>query len=209
MKTCYIITPLADKCALEKVPVEADVILCADGGYSQLKKLGLKADVLVGDFDSLEDKLPGDISVIKLPEEKDETDTFACIQKGMELGCGCFCIIGGVGGRIDHTLANIQLLAWGLEHKIDIRLFGTHECIWMMEPGISAISKVEKAYLSFFAYSQTVEGLTIKGVKYPLVQKTITNLFPLCISNQFSAPKAEISFDAGRLVAMIVSQDVL
>ena len=86
-----------------------DLVIAADGGFDYLKKLGLRADFVLGDFDSvLSYDLPSDS--LRYPPEKDDTDMMLAVRLGLEKGYTEFAIYGGLGGRLDHTLANLQIL---------------------------------------------------------------------------------------------------
>ena len=102
-----------------------DFVIAVDGGVSRLRQQGIRPDFLLGDFDSLapEDadivakyREMGDPSFLQLPVEKDDTDTMAAAKLGIEKGYTEFLIYGGLGARLDHTMANIQTLAWILRH---------------------------------------------------------------------------------------------
>jgi thiamine pyrophosphokinase len=86
-----------------------DLIIAADGGYNHLKKFNVTPDIVIGDFDSL-GYIPDDISVIKLPAEKDVTDMYAATEIGLDRGFEEFQIYGACGGRLDHTIGNASLL---------------------------------------------------------------------------------------------------
>ena len=89
---------------------EDDFIIAADGGYNELMKIGVKPDMLIGDFDSMGDGRPQLDNVISLPTKKDVTDMDAATMTGWGRGFREFHIFGGTGGqRFAHTIANIQL----------------------------------------------------------------------------------------------------
>ena len=97
----------------------SDLVIAADGGFDYLKKLGLRADIVLGDFDSLSDSqnLPEDF--IRYPKEKDDTDMMIAIKEGLARGYRTFRIYGGLGGRLDHTIANLQrgLSSYGYQRR--------------------------------------------------------------------------------------------
>ena len=92
-------------------PKAGDWVIAADGGYRALRALGLRADLVVGDFDSLGER-PDHPNVMTLPREKDDTDMAVALEVGVKRGYRTFRLYGGTGGRIDHTLANLQCLTW-------------------------------------------------------------------------------------------------
>lgn len=92
-------------------PERGDFVIAADGGYQILLERGVTMDLVVGDFDSIGFR-PDHPNVVDLPVEKDDTDMMAAIRLGRERGFRSFCLYGGTGGRVDHTLANLQSLVW-------------------------------------------------------------------------------------------------
>ena len=107
---------------LGEIPVqEEDIVIAVDGGLSYCSVLGIEPDIMIGDFDSINEgeaqaisKLETEIPdrIIRLPKEKDDTDTLAALKEGLKRGYKDFRIYAGTGGRFDHTLANIQSLLY-------------------------------------------------------------------------------------------------
>ena len=89
---------------------EGDIIIAADSGFETAMKLKLPVDVLIGDMDSIRADIPKSIETIKLPTEKDVTDTEAAVELALERGADSICIIGGIGTRVDHTMASLGIL---------------------------------------------------------------------------------------------------
>ena len=108
--TCYIVG--AGEFYGELNLSDGDIVIAADGGYDTLRELGVTPDLLVGDMDSVK-AVPTDIEKLRVPVEKDETDTYLCYLEGVRRGYSNFVILGGVGGREDHTFANFSLLILG------------------------------------------------------------------------------------------------
>jgi len=173
-----------------KEPIHLDnrerLIICADGGYRHALKQGIKPDVLIGDFDSYTDNLPDDIEIVRLPVEKDVSDTWAAVQYGKEQGIKIFEIYGGCGGdRIDHTIANLQLMHYiASEGMSGFLRYGNQKLVTVC-PGVEfPVQAVTFPYFSVFALSDVCKGVTIKGAKYPLKNAELTNRFPLGLSNE-------------------------
>ena len=108
---CYIVGAMSLTPALRPYPTAEDYVIAADRGYDSLMAYGVVPDLAVGDFDSLGYQ-PDHPNVIQLPVEKDDTDMVFALRKGLELGYRRVLLLGGVGGRLEHTLANLQLLDW-------------------------------------------------------------------------------------------------
>ena len=118
-KSCFIFGA-GEKTSLYETPCDGDMVIAADSGLRWLRELQIIPDYVIGDFDSLGES-PAEASeatseiisgkVVTLPCEKDTTDLYEAAETGIKKGCKSFFIYGGTGGRLDHTLANIQLLA--------------------------------------------------------------------------------------------------
>jgi thiamine pyrophosphokinase len=108
-----------------------------------------------------------------------------------------------MGGRFDHTFANVQALGFIAENGAEGRIVSVNEEIIMLSPGRNLFPKRGDRSLSLFAYTNEVRGLTIAGVKYPLENGCITNRFPIGISNEITADCAEVSFTEGLLLAVM------
>ena len=122
MKTCVIIAG-GDVTGEIRIPKNA-LVICADCGYRHALQQGIEPDVLIGDFDSYTEPLPEHCKILKHPIEKDETDTMLAVYYGKEQGCQMFCIYGVFGGkRIDHSIANIQMLHHMYEMQLNAVLY--------------------------------------------------------------------------------------
>lgn len=102
------------------------MVLAADGGYRHCQTAGITPDLLLGDFDSLESERPNDLPTHTFPVEKDDTDTMLAIRYGLEQGYQTFHLYGGTGGRMDHTLANLQALGFLARHGARGYLYEEH-----------------------------------------------------------------------------------
>ena len=178
--------------------VEESFVICADSGYLYAKELGLKPDLVIGDYDSL-GFTPDEESIFTFPVEKDDTDLMLAIKEALKRGYDNIDIYGGLGGRFDHTLGNIQALGYLAEHNAKGRILSDNEQIEVLNPDEYVFKKKEGWSLSLFAYSEKVENLCISGVKYP-AKTTLTNTFPLGVSNMITDSTATISFTDGRLL---------
>ena len=106
---CYIVGA-GENYGIDFSPCADDFVIAADAGFQVLEQHGINMDLVIGDFDSLS-FVPKHPEVIPLKKEKDDTDMRAAVLEGMKAGYETFHIYGGTGGRIEHTIANMQLLA--------------------------------------------------------------------------------------------------
>lgn len=176
-----------------------DFIIAVDGGYDHIKKIGIKPNLLIGDFDSIK-IIPDNIKKIILPAEKDFTDTFAAIQKGISEGLKNFHMHGCVGKRIEHTLANIQLLSYLSEKKLRGYLYGKDFVITSITNDKILFDKKQKGYISIFSHTEKSFGINISELKYELKNAVISNKFPLGISNEFIQKDSVVSVKNGTLI---------
>ena len=183
-----------------------DFIICADNGYSIAKNNGIVPDVIIGDFDSIKIELPSDIEIIKLPVEKDVTDTLACVKYAINNGFKDIIILGGIGGRLDHTMANLQCLLYGLSAGVAIELRDNNNIVSLHFPSEIIIKKKGNFKLSLFSFSDVCDGISTKGLKYKLLNGKLSQGFPLGISNEFTSEFASVYFESGVLL-LILSKD--
>jgi len=194
---CYIVCALPQNHTLSPAP--GDLVIAADGGYAHLN--GIHADLVVGDFDSL-GFVPAGESVVRHPAEKDDTDTMLAARIGIERGYRAFVLLGGVGGRLDHTLANIQTLAFLRENGAHAALRGEEETITFLQDESLRFRAGMSGIVSVFSFGAVAKGVYERGLAYALTDATLTDTNPLGVSNAFTGEIAEVSVREGRLVVL-------
>ena len=189
-------------------PKSTDFIIAVDGGYLWLKEHDIVPDLIVGDFDSMSNDISSQISqsnvdIITLPPEKDDTDMSAALNEGWKRGYRIFHIFGGTGGRLDHTFANIQLLA-------DIAVRGGRCFLFDKDTVITAIHNtciefpaISSGTVSVFSHTDISAGVYEKGLKYPLTDATLRNTYPIGVSNEFVGVHSSISVRSGTLIVIL------
>lgn len=191
---------------------EEDYVIAVDGGLSYCGILEVEPDLIIGDFDSvseqeklaieaLQEEIPE--RIVALPVEKDDTDTLAALKKGLELGYRDFRIYAGTGGRFDHTLANIQCLLYLKNHDATGYLVDGTGMILVLQNEAVHLNRKLEGTMSLFALGKEAKGVIIQGMKYTLEDYTLTNDYPIGISNEFIGEEACISVEDGELVCMI------
>ncbi len=195
---CYIIGAYHGDDA-HIVPCSADFVIAADGGYAAAQKLGIKPNLVVGDFDSL-GYVPEAEEIIRHPVRKDDTDTLLAIRLGLERGYRNFVITGALGGRLDHTFANLQTLLFLRDHGARGVLYGDGFAVTAVTDGSICIEG--SGTLSVFAFTPTVKGVSLRNVSYPLEDAELTSSFPIGVSNEFIGQPAEIGCTEGTLLVM-------
>ena len=195
---CYIIGA-GENYGLDFTPTPNDFVIAADAGIRYLEQCGITADLVIGDFDSLDDT-PAHPNTKVLSPEKDDTDMLAAVREGIKAGYSVFHIYCGMGGRIDHTIANIQILAYLSQNGMQGLLFGKDSVITAITNQKITFDKIPSGYISVFSYTEKSEGVNLCGLKYELNNATLTSTFPLGVSNEFIGKESAISVDSGTLL---------
>ena len=183
-------------------PVEfADYIIAADGGYANLKKTGIEPDLVVGDFDSLS-MAPEHPNVITLPREKDDTDMLFAVKQGLKLGYRIFYLDGGIGGRFDHSFANIQTLSYIAQNQARGYILAKDFCITVIKNSSLQFKAGLQGYISVFSLNTDSTGIIIDGLKYELSNGKLQSSLPLGVSNEFVGKSAMIKTDNGLLAVI-------
>lgn len=214
MKKCVIIG--AGTCDVQKlkeqlVVNDGDLCIAADGGLDYLLAIGRTPHIVMGDMDSLGNEaitdLPyADYLVKRLPVEKDDTDMLAAVKEGLAAGYRRFELYGALGGRLDHTLANIQCLLYLLNRNAKGVIVG-NDVKLMLIRNESAFFPAHHARkgtrVSVFAFGGDAQGVTEKGLKYLLNNVTVKLEFPIGVSNEFTGEDAEIAVENGMLLICV------
>ena len=199
MKKCIIFCAAEFEALAEPVGQE-DFVIAADGGLRHTEKLGLRPDVILGDFDSL-GYAPEGANVF--PVEKDDTDAMLAVRKGLELGYREFVLYGSLDGpRLDHTVANFQTLQFLCDHGAFGILSGVSTMAAVVKNGTIAFPAGCEGTVSVFCMGADAMGVTLKGLYYPLENGTLTAGFPLGVSNHFTGEPAQISVEDGSLLVI-------
>ncbi len=173
-------------------------IIAADAGIEKLNKAGIAPDLIIGDFDSLGTR-PSGGNVRVFPVEKDDTDTMLALKEAILLGYDTVIISGGLGGELDHTIANLQSLLYASERGITVFLTDGITTATVISDSI-ALGKDKSGRCSVFAFGGEARGVSISGLKYEAENVTLSPSFPLGVSNSFIGEEASISVESGRLL---------
>ncbi len=187
--------------------IEHSLLIGADGGALFLEKIGCKADLIIGDLDSLPAAKVSEyqqlgIKLLQYPLEKDQTDGELALQFCIENGLEEVVIIGASGGRIDHQLANIFLLEYAVRHQLKAMI---------REPGLEiGIIMGEKEFinkkgwgLSLIPLDERISDVSISGCQYRLNREELTRYKTRGISNRIVAEKAVVEIADGLLLYLL------
>ena len=183
-----------------------DFLVAVDGGLRHLKRLGIKPQLLIGDLDSvsageLAEAIDSGIEVQRFPPAKDQTDLELALEYALKAGYAQIVIAYPFGDRVDHTLGNLSLLArpdlaektLSLEDgQVEARLLNTSACL-PTQPG---------DLISLIAWGAPIEGITTKGLEYPLNHETLLPWQTRGISNVALADSIDLDFKSGRLLVI-------
>ena len=186
---------------ITEAPDKDDIAIAADSGYHSARLLGVTPDILLGDFDSIGadlGKLDANTEIIKVPAEKDFTDTQLAVDTALKKGANEIIIIGGLDGRLDHTLSNLSILEDMWDKKIFCHITNGFNRVRLIDSTSTLIPKSQFKYLSIIAISKLLKGVEIKGCKYPLSNAKIEKNFQFAVSNEIEGNCALISVRKGR-----------
>ena len=182
-------------------------VIAADKGLEYVRTLGLRADLILGDFDSL-GFVPEGAEVF--PVEKDDTDAMLAVRKGLAAGCRNFTLYGALdGSRVDHTVANFQLLAFLADRGARGSLLGLTQCATVIKNGKIVFPGEYRGIFSVFCLGADAEGVSIRGGQYEVEQVRLSSGFPLGVSNHFIGKDVEISVENGRLLIIWDRQEMV
>lgn len=184
-----------------------------DRGAAELVRRGIQPGYVFGDFDSATPQEKQDLEnssdVYVYPAAKDKTDMELALDWAMGQHPDAVVLFGGTGGRLDHELANLQLLKRGIKEQIPIEIMDRQNRVTAMGPGTYRLEADESfPYISFLPWGTHVEALTLEGFKYPLADADIDASSLHTVSNEFSAKKGTFSFENG-IVILIRSRDLM
>lgn len=179
---------------------QTDTVIAVDGGLFYCGLLNMEPDIIIGDFDSVDENLLQAISlieenypdkVLRLKPQKDDTDMLVALKWGLAQGFRSFHIYAGLGGRLEHSIANIQCLLYLAREGAEGCLFEGDGCIFVMaaDNEIKRFQPSMEGYLSLFSLERE-SIVTIENMKYPLTHHTVTNDYPIGISNEFLPGKS-------------------
>jgi thiamine pyrophosphokinase len=189
-------------------PKGDDITVAADSGILNAKLLGDHIGIAVGDFDSFPERdIPEYAEIIRLKPEKDMTDSQVAVEVALERGADSFVIIGGLSGRLDHTLANLSILEdLTARNHYAIMTDGVSR-VHFINGGSALIGRSGFKYFSLIPATDVVKGVSVEGAKYPLKNARLSrNNAGFGTSNEIDGNCALITVKKGALF-VIESRD--
>jgi thiamine pyrophosphokinase len=199
--TCYLVG--ASPAAEQINPRAEDYVIAVDGGLRHLHQWGIAPELMLGDFDSFaptDPMLTATVPQMRFPREKDETDMELALRAALQMGFRRLELIGGSGGRPDHTFANLQLLVRAARQGAFAVLRGSDgfSVTALTDQGTLALRG--QGTVSLFAYGEIAEGVTVRGMRYPLSGASLRGDTPRGVSNEMAGETAEITMTGGVLL---------
>lgn len=195
------------ECSSNVVLPECDLCIAADSGFDTAKRLGVFPHIIIGDFDSV-DELPVEYTdsetgekseIITHPAKKNETDTMLAASFAVQRGATELYIIGGLGGRADHTISNVFLLERLMRDKITAILTdGENELRVMGEGETAEVTYGEYKYFSTIALERA--EVSVLDCAYPLYRETLTRDNAYAVSNEPLECGATVTCHSGTLL---------
>ena len=189
---------------LHITPEKDALIVAADSGLNHAAPLGLSPTVVVGDYDSLghAPNVDAGVEVITVPTEKDVTDTQLAIELALTRGANEVHILGGLGGRLDHTLSNLAILEDLADKKVRATIEDGQNRVRLLQNDSTILPRSGYTYLSLLALDPVVKGVDIEGVKYPLKGAKIQRSFGFAVSNEITGNCCFVSVRKGKMLVL-------
>ena len=191
----------------------SDIVIAADKGLDTCARSGIVPDIVLGDYDSTDmrgrvDELRSSGAYVEVyPAEKDFTDTEAAVMCALEKGAEEIVILGATGGRLDHFLANLDLCLLPLRRGVKCTIADERNEIQLLDAGITLRAEYAAGrYVSLLPFTDRVLGVTLTGMKYPLLDACLVRGSSLGVSNEMIGETARIDFREGILI-LVLSKD--
>ena len=199
-----------DASGITECPQNDDLVIAADSGYRNAAAMSVRPHILLGDFDSLPreelNEAADGAEVLTVPSEKDFTDTQMAVNTAIKRGATELIIIGGLSGRLDHTLSNLGIFRHMKINGVRVTMTDGINRVGYLKNDSAIILRSNFKYLSLIALNEKVKGVTVEGCKYPLSNATLTDRYQYAVSNEITGNCAFVSVKKGELL-IIESRD--
>lgn len=176
-----------------------DCVIAVDAGFAHLEAVGRVPDIVVGDFDSL-GYVPKGVRTARFSPHKDQSDMELAVARAKSMRHEALYVFGGLGGRLDHTLANMQVLAGASEQGLSVCAIDAASAVFFVTgPDVFEAEAREGGTVSVFALNDRVEGLFERGLLWELDDVTLTNRTSQGLSNELTGEPVLIGVDAGTI----------
>ncbi len=214
-RKCFIFTGGKDFYPerMTELPCERDLVIAADSGCENLLLFSERVKciapcVILGDMDSYGGSLKNDfpdVRFIPFPPEKDDTDTSLAVKYALSDGCKDIVIVGGLGGRLDHTLANVFLLEYIRQNGARGMITNGKNIAYLAEKK-NYFEKNSKKYVSLIPLDASIKNIVMRGFKYDIKRQELERSFFVTVSNEITASRALIEVGEGQAL-IVCSED--
>lgn len=180
-----------------------DYVIAVDGGFASLEAIGRKPDMALGDFDSL-GYVPKGLRVAQFSSHKDKSDMELALDRARSMRYDEVYVYGGLGRRLDHTLANLQLFALYSEKGLFVTAVDEDtSVVFITGPDTFEMPAVEAGTVSVFSMSDRAEGVFERGLAYELDDAVLTNRTSLGLSNELIGEAVMIGVEKGTIAIFL------
>lgn len=180
-----------------------DYVIAVDGGFASLEAIGRKPDMALGDFDSL-GYVPKGLRVAQFSSHKDKSDMELALDRARSMHYGEVYVYGGLGRRLDHTLANLQLFALFSEKGLFVTAVDEDtSVVFITGPDTFEMPAVEAGTVSVFSMNDRAEGVFERGLAYELDDAVLTNRTSLGLSNELIGEAVMIGVEKGTIAIFL------
>lgn len=177
-----------------------DCVIAVDGGFASLEEIGVAPDMALGDFDSL-GYVPSGVRTLRFPVHKDKTDMELAFDRARSRRFDAAYVFGALGGRLDHTLANLQIGAAFSESGMSVCMVGANEAAFFVTgPDAFEAEARESGTVSVFSMSDAAEGVFERGMEWDLDDVKLTNRTSQGLSNELVGEPVMIGVEKGTIV---------
>lgn len=190
-----------DEALAQSIAEKASYIIAADGGQNRAREFSLQPDCVIGDFDSTTLNEEFDCIYITYPSEKDITDTEAALAHAKEKGFSQVIVLGGIGGRLDHTLGNIGMLCKYKSQFRHLIFLDGKNSMELLQNSQRTLNRNDRyKYIGLISLNEVATGIDIVGAKYELQDGTLPRASTLCVSNEFKEDQITLRVRNGQVL---------
>lgn len=180
-----------------------DYVIAVDGGFASLEAIGRKPDMALGDFDSL-GYIPKGLRVAQFSSHKDKSDMELALDRARSMHYDEVYVYGGLGRRLDHTLANLQLFALFSEKGLFVTAVDEDtSVVFITGPDTFEMPAIEAGTVSVFSMNDRAEGVFERGLAYELDDAVLTNRTSLGLSNELIGEAVMIGVEKGTIAIFL------
>ncbi|QNO19246.1 thiamine diphosphokinase [Caproicibacterium amylolyticum] len=209
MNQCIIIgsAPVEDLSVFREYNTSESFVICADGGLDTALAAKIKPNLIIGDFDSAKSAPPANVETVRLMKEKDDTDMFSAVKEGMHRGYKEFILFGALGGRFDHSYANVCVLQYISKLGGHGVIVTDNEKLFFMPGGRLHLRDMKGATASVYPFGAPSATVSYTGMKYSLTEDVMTSDNPLGTSNVIESNDATITVLGGNVIIYVLTEE--